>query len=113
MAEMTNFREFDMVALLRDFPEYGLEAGAVGGLCDLRPGSDHGIVEFPGPDFPFGGIEESFALTDLRQATDAEIAGVRARNDAINWDKLLGARGLARLGGSDANAKAPPRRRPS
>lgn len=102
-----------MVALLCAFPEHGLEAGAVGCLCDLQPGADGGIVEFPGPDFPFGGIIEAFALSDLRPATDAEIAAVRARNEAVDWAELLDARRLARLGGSDPGAKRPPRRRPT
>jgi hypothetical protein len=120
----TTFREYDMVALLRAFPEYGLEAGAVGCLCDLKPGAASGYVEFPGPTFPLGGIVEIFALADLRPATAEEIAEVGRRNEAVNWDEVLStpsqkepdaraaARKLADLGSSDSGAKAPPRRRP-
>lgn len=84
---MPAFREYDMVALLRGFPEYGLEVGAIG--CDLRTDEDTGCFEFPGPDFPFGGILERILLSDLRVATEEEVAAVRARNEAVEWDKLL------------------------
>ncbi len=86
---MPALQEYEMVALLRAFPKYGLETGAVGALCDLRPGEDHGLVEFPGPDFPFGGIVERFSLSDLRPATKEECEALRARNEAVNWDELL------------------------
>ena len=86
---VANFREYDVVALLRAFPEHGLEAGAIGFLCDLKPGADSGVVELPGPDFPFGGIVERFLLSDLRVPTAAEAAAFKARQEAVDWNEVL------------------------
>lgn len=93
-------KEHDVVMLQREYPEFGLQAGAIGTIVhehvEIEGLPKAFMVEFPGPDAPYDSIVEDIAAAHLRLATEEELA----------------ARRLARLGGSDPNAKGPPRRRP-
>lgn len=94
-------KEIDIVTLLQDYPEFGLQAGAIGTIVhehvEIEGLPKSFMVEFSGPDAPYDSIVETIAAAHLRLTTEEELA----------------ARRLARLGGSDPNAKGPPRRGPA
>jgi Domain of unknown function (DUF4926) len=79
-------KEFDVVKLTRDYPEFGLRAGASGTIVhehvEIEGLPKTFIVEFNGPDAPYNSIVEDIEAAHLRLVAEPELAELRAKSVA-------------------------------
>ena len=79
-------KELDVVTLTRDYPEFGLRAGALGTIVhehvEVEGLPKSLMVEFSGPDAPYDSIGETIEAAHLRLTSGAELAALRAKTVA-------------------------------